>query len=332
MAGVLAPGVRYREECALSFSQLACALNLRQGFAGVLHGRRADDNEFMRAGVAWEPVVRALLCEADSRFRGRMLPAVPARLDRTQAPGLEGFLAGCADNLVPGMGTVDYKLLTRRQLWDGPLIPVDYLPQLEACARSFGLRTAWLVVYRHPFMPTEQMAWPLRTALLRGKPLELPGGTLAVYRYDVCDTFWFDWIIPRLRLFQDWQRLARTHGEKYAPSMRRNHQYYDPQYMSVVKCKESALFALPPVYSYMELHRTYWPLTPPLVWPAPAPEPDDAEEAMECDAVQTLDALLRRSEEERATRALEAGCARLVRALHGDGDGDLHFPDGSSSA
>lgn len=334
MAGVLAPGVRYREECALSFSQLAGALNLRQGFADALHKRKRAENEFMRAGTAWEPVVRSLFCDADARFAGRMLPAVPARLDTSHSPGVQGYLAGCADNLVPGMGTVDYKLLTRRELWSGELIPVDYLPQLHACALSFGLRTAWLVVYRHPFMPTEDMAWPLRTMLLRRKPLDLPGGTLAVYRYDLCDAFWHEFVLPRLRYFQEWQRLARVHGPRYAPTMRRNHPFYDPHYASMAKCKELALLTLPADYSRLEMCRTYWPLTPPLVWPAPAPEAEEdepTEDDMERDAVHTLAAALRRQEEQALTRALEAGCARLLHALHGAGDDDLHFPDDNSS-
>ena len=330
MAGVLAPGVGYREECALSFSQLASALNLRQGFNEVLHGQRPETNEFMRAGTAWEPVVRQLFCEADARFRTSMMPAVPAALSSKDTQGVRGKLAGCADNFVPGMGTVDYKLLTRRELWDGPLIPVDYLPQLHACALSLGVRTAWLVVYRHPFMPTDDMASPLRLAILRGKPLELPGGTLAVYRYDLWRGFWEDFVLPRLALFQEWQRLARVHGPRYRPSLRKSHPYYDPQYKSMTHCREQALFCLPPNYSQLELHRTYWPLTPPLVWPAPAPEPDALEEEEGADAVQSMRRALRRQEELLSVRALEEGCARLLRALDGGGDADLHFPSNSS--
>ncbi len=332
MAGVLAPGVGYREECALSFSQLASALNLRQGFADVLHARKSPTNEYMRAGTEWEPVIRALFCREDARFASTMMPAVPARLGPEHTQGLHGSFAGCADNIVPGMCVVDYKLLTRRQLWDGPLVPVDYLPQLHACALSLGVRTAYLVVYRHPFMPTAEMARPLRMQLLRGQPLDLPGGTLAVYRYDLCDGFWRDFVLPRLALFQDWRRLAATQGPRYCPTMRRNNPYYDPHYMSVPKCKEEALLALPPNYSQLEMHRTFWPLTPPLVWPAPAPEEDQEpeEDPMEVDAVLCLARSLRRQEELASIRALEEGCARLVRALHGGGDADLHFPSGSS--
>ena len=96
----------------------------------------------MRAGTAWEPVVRSLFCDADARFAGRMLPAVPARLDTSHSPGVQGYLAGCADNLVPGMGTVDYKLLTRRELWSGELIPVatvsSFMPLLADIAVGCG--------------------------------------------------------------------------------------------------------------------------------------------------------------------------------------------------
>lgn len=329
MAGVLAPGVGYREECALSFSQLASALNLRQGFTELLHGQKPTQNPYMRAGTAWEPVVRHLFCEADARFRTTMLPAVPAVLGREHTGGVRGTLAGCADNLVPGMGTVDYKLLTRRQLWDGPLIPVDYLPQLHACALSFGVRTAWLVVYRHPFMPTEEMAAPLRLAILRRRPVDVPGGTLAVYRYDLCEGFWRDFVLPRLALFQEWQRLARVHGPRYRPSLRRTHAFYDPHYKSQAQCCEQALFCLPPNYSQLEMHRTYWPLEPPLVWPAPPPEEEEEVEE-EQGAVESLRRALQRQEELGAIRALEAGCARLLRALHGGGDADLHFPSNSS--
>lgn len=215
----------YRARAFCSMSRLAKLLRLREQahWHEVFVERAGDDShealpsEFgarmMLRGQQYEALVWRALLHYVPHWRQCGVQARPAEL---YVSALDKPLVGCTDYILfrqllepPGeRAAVEIKVVQKRnpppEHW-GEHVPVDYLPQLEACMRALHCEVSYLVVL-HAF---EDQPLPLRDGDTDDVTQCGPPGvacTLHVWEVRRDQRFWQTWLEPRLRLVQQKQQ------------------------------------------------------------------------------------------------------------------------------